>query len=123
MSQETRVLYNAECPVCNFEIQHYVQYADAKTLPLRFEDLNCGKLSEWGITADEAARRLYVLKDGNLLRGMPAFLVLWDEMPRYRWLAKLVRIPGIFWLSVQLYERIAAPLIYRSHLRRVSKAT
>ena len=26
-SPKTSVLYNANCPVCNFEIQHYARYA------------------------------------------------------------------------------------------------
>lgn len=123
MNEETRVLYNANCPVCNFEIQHYAKYAAAKALPIKFDDLNCGELSAWGVTADDAARRLYVLKDGALLSGIPAFLALWDDMPRYRWLARIVRLPGVHWVAVQAYDRIAAPLLYRSHVRRVSASS
>ena len=118
MQEDTRVLYNADCPVCSFEINHYAKYAGEKALPIRFEDLNCGELKDWGVTQDAAARRLYVLRGGKLLSGIPAFLALWDEMPRYRWLARLVRVPGVHWLAVQLYDHVAAPLIYRSHLKR-----
>lgn len=121
MSDETRVLYNADCPVCNFEIQHYVRYSNDKALRIRFEDLNCDDLSSWGVSQDDAARRLYVLKDGALLSGIPAFLVLWDDMPRYRWLARLVRLPGIHAIAVVLYDRVAAPLIYRGHVKRLKK--
>lgn len=122
MSEKTRVLYNAECPVCNFEISHYARYAGAKALPIRFEDLNCGDLTDWGVTQDAAARRLYVLKNGALLSGIPAFLALWDEMPRYRWVAALVRLPGLNWLAVRLYDHVAAPLIYRNFMRRRRRA-
>ncbi|MDN2584391.1 DCC1-like thiol-disulfide oxidoreductase family protein, partial [Aquibium sp. ELW1220] len=81
---ETSVLYNATCPVCNFEIQHYARYAFAKGLPIRFDDLNSDAREHWSLDADTAARRLYVLHDGKLTSGIPAFLVLWAQMPKYR---------------------------------------
>lgn len=115
---ETRVLYNAECPVCSFEINHYAAYARKQALPLGFEDLNVDDLADWGLTRDQAARRLYVLKDGKMTSGIPAFLILWQDMPRYRWLARIVGIPGIQQLASFLYDWVLAPLIYRWHLQR-----
>ena len=115
---DTRVLYNADCPVCSFEINHYAAYAEKQALPLGFEDLNVDDLSDWGLTRDQAARRLYVLKDGALSSGIPAFLVLWQDMPRYRWLARIVGVPGIKQIACVLYDYVLAPLIYRWHLRR-----
>lgn len=123
MSDDTRVLYNADCPVCNFEISHYATYSDAQALPIRFEDLNRAEIAEWGLNRDEAAQRLYVLKDGQLTSGIPAFIVLWQEMPRYRWLARIVSLPGIHWLASKTYDHVLAPLIYRLHLRRQAAAT
>ena len=118
MSDETRILYNGECPVCSFEIGNYADYAKAKALPLRFEDLNAAALEEWGLTQDQAARRLYLLKDGQMLSGIPAFIVLWQEMPRYRRLARLVSLPGLHWLASKTYDYILAPLIYNWDRRR-----
>jgi predicted DCC family thiol-disulfide oxidoreductase YuxK len=118
MTNETRVLYNGECPVCSFEIGHYAEYAERESLPLRFEDLNQAELDTWGLTEDAAARRLHVLHKGALVAGIPAFLLLWEEMPRYRWLARVVRLPGLYHLSVFLYDFVLAPVIYRWHLRR-----
>lgn len=73
----TSVLFNANCPVCNFEISHYARYCRDTGLPIRFDDLNSDALVEWGIDPDTAARRLYVLHEGRLTSGIPAFLVLW----------------------------------------------
>ncbi|WP_050930427.1 thiol-disulfide oxidoreductase DCC family protein [Aestuariivita boseongensis] len=115
---QTRVLYNAECPVCSFEIDHYAAYARKTALPIGFEDLNSGELSDWGLTRDQAARRLYVLKDGKLVSGIPAFLVLWEDMPRYRPLARVIGLPGIRQMASAVYDHILAPLIYRWHKRR-----
>ena len=119
MTENTRVLYNGDCPVCSFEINHYATYSERTGLPIRFEDLNADALDEWNLTADEAARRLYVMKDGHMYSGIPAFIVLWNDMPRYRWLARLVALPGINKLACLVYDYVLAPLIYRWHLRRV----
>lgn len=123
MTDQTRVLYNADCPVCSFEINHYAEYSEKSGLPIRFDDLNSQALAQWNITADEAARRLHVLKNGEIYGGIPAFIVLWQDMPRYRWLARLVSLPGINWLAVNVYDHVLAPLIYRWHLRRVASST
>ncbi|WP_226549084.1 thiol-disulfide oxidoreductase DCC family protein [Celeribacter naphthalenivorans] len=116
----TKVLYNDQCPVCSFEINHYKGYAERCALPIRFDDLNT-EASGWGMDADVAARRLYVEKDGELLSGMPVFRVLWAEMPRYRWLARLTGWPVIRPLSEFAYDRVLAPLIYGWHKLRQAR--
>ncbi|MEM7641377.1 MAG: DUF393 domain-containing protein [Pseudomonadota bacterium] len=120
--EETRVLYNADCPICRFEIDHYRKVADRDGLPVRFDDLNGPDRAAWGIDADDAARRLHVLKDGRVLSGFPAFLALWSEMPRMRWVAKVAGLPGLRQAMGLLYNRVGAPLLYRMHLRRQARA-
>lgn len=117
---DTKVLFNASCPVCNFEISHYAAYSARNGLPIRFDDLNSDALAQWDITEDQAARRLYVAHNGALLSGMPAFRVLWQQMPRYRWLARVTGWPVVRPATVVLYDRVAAPLIYRWHRRRTA---
>lgn len=120
-STETSVLYNANCPVCNFEIRHYARYAGIAGLPIRFDDLNTDARTRWGLDADTAARWLYVLHEGRLTSGIPAFLVLWAQMPRYCWLARAVGLPGIRQIATAAYDHVLAPVIYRWHLRRSRK--
>ena len=116
---ETSVLYNANCPVCNFEIRHYARYAGQKGLPIRFDDLNSDALARWGLDADTAAKRLYVLHDGKLTSGIPAFLLLWAQMPRYRRLARFVGLPGVRQVASMAYDHVLAPVVYRWHLLRL----
>jgi predicted DCC family thiol-disulfide oxidoreductase YuxK len=115
MNEPTKVLYNAECPVCRFEIDHYRSYAQKSDLAIRFDDLNSDALAAWNITSDQAARRLYVAHEGQLYSGIPAFIVLWQEMPRYRFLARIVSLPGLHWCACKTYDLTLAPAIYRWH--------
>ena len=117
----TRILYNAECPVCRREIDHYREYSAARSLPLSFQDLNTSDLAPWGLTEDDAARRLHVLHEGRLASGIPAFLILWQQMPRYRWLARVVALAGIRHLATALYDRALAPAIHRWHRARKAR--
>jgi predicted DCC family thiol-disulfide oxidoreductase YuxK len=119
--QTTSVLYNASCPVCNFEIQHYAQYSGNHKLPIQFDDLNSDACAEWGLDADTAARRFYVLHDGTLTSGIPAFLTLWAQMPKYRWLSRFIGTPGIKQITSAIYDYVLAPAIYHWHLRRLRK--
>ena len=121
LTKSTRVLYNAQCPVCNFEIKHYERYSSDAALPLGFDDLNSDALANWDLTADQAARRLYVLHKGALTSGIEGFLVLWAQMPRYRWLGRLVGCPGIKQTACAIYDHALAPAIYRWHLHRQAR--
>lgn len=114
----TRILYNAECPICNAEICHYQRYAMRHGIGFGFDDLNTCDPAAYGIDADTAARRLHVLHDGQVMSGMPAFRVIWAQMPRYAWLARLTGAPIIRPLSEVIYDYILAPLLYWTHLRR-----
>ena len=114
--QDTRVLYNETCPVCSFEIDAYRRRAEASDLPIRFDTL--AEAANWGLTADQAARRLHVLHRGELLSGLPAFRALWGEIPHLHWLARLTGRPFIGAAAVTLYDKLLAPVLYRMHLRR-----
>ncbi|MEL7099917.1 MAG: DUF393 domain-containing protein [Pseudomonadota bacterium] len=116
--EPTEVLYNADCPVCSFEIDHYAAYADKHDLPIRFDDLNAGERAAWGLDRETAARRLHVRKGGQIYAGIPAFIILWQDMPRYRWLARLVALPGVHWTACKVYDHILAPLLYAWDKRR-----
>lgn len=119
MSEKTEVLYNASCPICSREVDHYAKLSAAEALPISYDDLtDPAKLHDWGITAEEAAKRFHVRKGGEVYAGVPAFVVLWGDIPQTRWLARLVALPGVHALACLVYDHIAAPLLYRLHLRR-----
>jgi predicted DCC family thiol-disulfide oxidoreductase YuxK len=118
MKDKIRVLYNADCPICNFEIRHYQKYVSKNDLGIEFDDLNGNAITKWNVTPDTAARRLYVSKGTEIKSGLDGFLILWREMPRYRWLFHLIRQPGIKQICSFFYDKFLAPSIYSLHLKR-----
>ena len=118
--KDTTVIYNGECPVCSREIGLYRARAEGE---VSFVDLNDADLAVFGLTRDEAARRLHVVEDGRLLGGVDAFRALWRATPGFRWLARLAGLPGVRQVSGAVYERLLAPALYRRHLNRLRRRT
>ncbi len=118
---ETRVLFNADCPVCNAEICHYRAHAEARGIAMNFDDLNQIDPILYGVRREDAAKRLHVLHEGDVVSGVPAFVIIWQQLPRYQWIAKIVCLPVIYFLSNLAYDYVAAPFLYATHLRRQRK--
>lgn len=116
------VLYNGQCPICSAEIAHYRQYCEDRDIPLAFEDLTGSDLRDWGLSQEDAARRLHVRTGDEVLSGLPAFQRMWAAMPRYRWLARLTGLPLVRQATHTLYEKALAPALYRRHVRRCAAA-
>jgi predicted DCC family thiol-disulfide oxidoreductase YuxK len=117
------VLYNGSCPVCSREIASYRRLAARCGAALDFVDASRDDeaLATLGLDADRAARRLHLLENGRLLAGVEAFAALWDRLPGWRLLARLIRLPGVRAFAEFVYEGILAPLLYRWHERRLSR--
>lgn len=115
---DTAVLYNGQCPICSREIAHYRRAAEAGGHPLRFDDLHEADLAAWGVSAEEARRRLHVLEGGRLLVGVPAFLALWRALPGWRWLARIVGLPGVQQVAGLFYDHVLAPALHALDRRR-----
>lgn len=129
MRERLTVYYNGACPICGAEVRHYQELADRTDAPLDWVDISAQPkaLEPWGIDADGAKRRLYAAgPDGTLTGGVEAFAGLWERLPRYRWLARLARTPGVRPVAEALYERVLAPGLVRYNAwrdRRRARAT
>ena len=113
--KDMTVIYNGACPVCSREIGLYRARAEGM---VAFVDLNDADLAPLGLSRDDAARRLHVVEEGRLLTGVDAFRALWRATPGFRWLARIVGLPGVRQVAGALYERLLAPALYRRHLGR-----
>ena len=122
MTQQTEIIYNGSCPICSREIAVYERYAAQRALPLEFTPIDKADLAGLGLTPDAAARRLHILHEGRLVSGVEAFILVWEAMPRFRWLARLLRLPLLRPVAELIYDRLLAPLLYAMHCRRESRS-
>ncbi|TVQ36832.1 MAG: DUF393 domain-containing protein [Geminicoccaceae bacterium] len=123
--QRLTVYYNGACPICGAEIRHYRDLASKVRAPLDWVDISRepAALEAHGIDGCGAKRRLYAtLDDGKLLAGVDAFAALWQRLPRYRWLARIVTVPGLETVAGWLYEGVLAPALVWFNQRRERRA-
>ena len=101
----TKVYYNESCSICRFEINHYKKFEEK----ISWIDItnNSSAVNETKKQPKELIRRLHVLKDGQIYKGIDAFLIVWKELPKYKWLHNLVKTPIIYNLSYIAYECLA----------------
>ena len=107
-----KVFYNNSCSICRFEINHYkkitknINWIDISNLKLPSKQINLGPKS--------LLRRLHLIKNGKLYSGIDAFIQLWSEIPRYRFLSNLLKKPIIYQISWFLYEILALFLFFKN---------
>lgn len=87
-----RVYYDGLCRVCDREMSHYRKLSGAENI--EFIDI-CSRsfdAIQEGLDPHEVHRVFHVRKiDGSLVTGLDAFIEIWDQLPRYRWLAAIAR--------------------------------
>lgn len=107
-----RVYFNNSCSVCRMEINHYKKFNEK----LGWIDVTKNKEAqkETAKSSAELIRRLHVEQDGKIYQGIDAFLIVWSRLPKYRWLYKLVKTPGIYHASYIAYECLAYILFIKN---------
>ena len=121
MPDETIVIYNETCPICSREIELYRARTEAANVAIRFAPIGADARHEAGLTSCEAARRLHVVEGEQVLRGVDAFVRLWQVTPGFQWLARLVAFPVIRPVAYLVYEYVLAPGLFALHKRRQRK--
>lgn len=103
-----KVFFDGGCPLCRREIQHY-RNLDA-SVPIEWIDVTGPErpLEGYDLTLEEALRRFHVLDDhGQFHTGAHGFMILWDQLPYYRHLARLVRVLRLVPGAERVYVRFA----------------
>ena len=101
-----KVYYNNNCSVCRIEINHYIR---KNTKDIKWIDITNNKEAEIELnkSARQLLRRLHVMHNNKVYEGVSAFIVLWERLPGYRWLSKLVSLPILYQLFYITYEIVA----------------
>ena len=87
------------------------------TLPVKFAtEVSVPAVSKKSTNknAKELLRRLHTKKNNKVFSGVDAFIEMWLEIPKYRFLAKIIRKPIIYQISWVIYEAFALILFYKN---------
>jgi hypothetical protein len=80
---------------------------------------DAARVATWGLRSEHLESRLYLRNEqGRMLSGFDALLALWDRMPTYRGVARLLRAPGLHTVGVGLYDHVVAPSLTACARRR-----
>jgi predicted DCC family thiol-disulfide oxidoreductase YuxK len=102
------VFYDGGCPLCRREIAHYQRVDDQQRIEWVDIQRQPEQLPMHGLTYEQAMQRMHVRdSDGRMVSGAAAFAALWRHLPRYRWLAGTISLPGINWLGEKAYDVFA----------------
>jgi predicted DCC family thiol-disulfide oxidoreductase YuxK len=99
------VFYDGSCPLCTAEIGVYRQCAGADSVA--FVDVSTRDPSTFdpGLDKTSALKRFHVRGgDGALVSGAEAFGHLWLALPAWRWLGRIVLLPGILQATEAVYR-------------------
>lgn len=104
----TTMYYDGGCPMCRREVAHYRRLDHARRVRWLDISRDASELDSLGIPLGQAMARLHVRDpSGRLVSGAWAFAAVWDELPCYRWLARLVRALHLLPLMDIAYRRFA----------------
>ena len=112
---QLEVLYNAECPICRREIEHYKRISGDD---LTYVEITADTAAAWGLSEDQAAKQLHVRRGAQISVGVEAFVAIWRQLPYFWILAPIVSFKPIKVISSVIYRRCLAPLLFAAHKRR-----
>ena len=101
-----KVYYNKSCNICKAEIDLYKKQ---NIKEIDWIDITNNMAAENETLKDDKTllRRLHVIDDGKVFDGAEAFLLVWNKIPKYRFLYSFFKLPVIFQIFSLSYEIIA----------------
>ena len=110
-----KVYFNGSCNICNAEINHYKK----KTCDINYVDISKNKDEHIKhLSKKDLFRRMHVYHDGKIISGSESFLVLWDTLPRWRYLSFFLKFPLLRQIWKIAYETLAF-LLYLKNKSKV----
>ena len=116
-----KVYYNNSCKICKTEIDLYKKQ---KIDEIEWVDITDGSpITKYtGNNSKALLRRLHIEEKGKIIGGAEAFLILWKNIPKYRFLYRILKLPIIFSIFNVSYEIIAYFLYLKNtkHLKKIN---
>lgn len=115
------VFYDGSCPLCTAEIGIYRRSCGAETVTFIDASAREPGTIVAGLDKTAALKRFHVLgADGRLFSGAEGFGHLWLALPAWRWLGRIVLMPGVLQATDIIYRGF---LVVRPVLQRLLRAT
>lgn len=93
-SKTSCVFYDGACPLCRREINHYKKLSSKQDSQIEWIDISKSRLEleKEGIKYADAMKLIHI-KDGSGVHrvGIEAIFTLWDSLPYYRQLSRLLQ--------------------------------
>ena len=102
------IFYDGKCGLCSKEIEHYRKIAPRGIFHWQDITQSMVLLSDHGGSLSEGLKKLHAVDEsGKLLRGVDAFILIWQQLDYWKMLAFIVRLPGIYKVAGWLYDAFA----------------
>ncbi len=118
--EKTKILFDGNCIVCDFEVQHYKRIAPDV---FDIQDITHPdfKADVWGLTTAAVNKHLHVITPSNEIKiGVDAFAHIWSRLKNYKWASRVIQWPIIYPVSQVGYEVFASYV--RPYLPKKNKA-
>mgnify|MGYP001315445228 CR=1 FL=1 len=114
-----KVYFNNSCKICKSEIDLYKKQ---NIKGIEWIDITNNETAEKETSKDSKTllRRLHVKVGEKTFSGAKAFLILWKEIPKFRFLYFFLRLPIIFNLFKIFYELVAY-FLYLKNKKQIKK--
>lgn len=103
------VFFDDQCGLCSKEIAYYQNITPSNTINWCPLSENKAALKTHNIDYVTALKHLHAVdNEKHLYVGVAAFIAIWQQLPRWHWLAKIAKIKPINWLLKMGYKVFAA---------------
>ena len=103
---ELEVWIDGDCGLCQ-RSRAWCELRDSDAR-IRFKDFRSAADPDLPVTRGDLEESMWVRDgSGQLLEGFAAWQIIMNELPGWRWLARLVAAPPMRWLGPPIYRMIA----------------
>ena len=102
------VFYDGKCELCSKEISHYQKIAPDGVFNWQDITQSYSELRAMGVSLADGLRRMHARdSDGNLHVGVDAFILMWEQLDRWRLLGFVISLPVIKQIAKVAYNLFA----------------
>ena len=95
-NNKLKVFYDGKCGLCAREIDYYRRRDTQEAIEWVDVTVEQAALAQDGITLATALKHMHArMQDGQLVRGVDAFIAIWKYIPGWQSLAKIAALPVI----------------------------